>query len=93
MSPERVRFELELPEELLCLFDSVEMAKREAREAFVLDLLRREKISQGKAAELLGISRWDLPELLNKHNIPVFSTEPEELAQDVRALKQALKEG
>jgi len=30
----------------------------------VFDLVRRGKISKGRAAELLGISLWDLPELL-----------------------------
>lgn len=93
MATRKVRFELELPEELLNLFDSQETANREAREAFVLDLLRQEKISQGKAAELLGVTRWDLPELLSKHHIPAISLEPEELAQDLRALQQARNDG
>lgn len=90
MATRKVRFELELPEELLRLFDSPDVAGREAREALVLDLLRRGKLSQGKAAELLGVSRWDLPELLAKHGVPAFSMDVEELAQDARGLKQAL---
>jgi len=87
----KVRFELELPEELRELFESEEAATRAAREALVLDLLNRGEISQGKAAELLGIDRWELLDLMAKHGLPVLAQTPEELASDVEALRQTLK--
>ncbi len=31
-----------------------------AKEALVLELLREARISQGRAAELLGLTRWDI---------------------------------
>jgi len=87
----KVKFELELPEELGELFASEEAATRAAREALVLDLLNRGEISQGKAAELLGVDRWELLDLMAKHGLPVLSRSPEELASDVEALREALK--
>lgn len=60
IATQKVQFELELPEELVAAFDSLDAAREEAREAFVMELVRQGKLSQGKAARLLGASRWDL---------------------------------
>ena len=56
--------EILVPEEIVNLLGSEDAVRKEAREAFVLDLVRRGKVSKGKAAELLGISLWDLPDLI-----------------------------
>ena len=48
--------EIPVPEEIIDLLGSEDAARQGAREAFVFDLVRRGKISKGKAAELLGIS-------------------------------------
>lgn len=45
---------IDISDELLKLFPSKKEAKSEARQAMVFDLVRRGKISKGKAAELLG---------------------------------------
>jgi len=87
----KVKFELELPEDLQELFPSEEAATRAAKEALVLDLVNRGEISQGRAAELLGVDRWELLELMGKHGLPVLAQTPEELAADREALRQALK--
>ncbi len=87
----KVRFELELPEELRELFVSEEAAAHAAREALVLDLLHRGEISQGKAAELLGVDRWELLDLLAKHGLSALGQTPEELQQDVEILREALQ--
>lgn len=39
-------------------------AERNAREAFIMELLRQGNISAGRAAELLGIDRWQLSDLM-----------------------------
>jgi len=83
-----VKFELELPEELKELFKTEEAAARAAKEALVLDLLHRGEISQGKAADLLGVDRWALLELMQKHGLPVLAQTPEELRRDVETLRQ-----
>lgn len=82
----KVKFELELPEELGELFASEEAAARAVKEALVLDLLNRGEISQGKAAELLGVDRWELFDLLRKHGLPVLDQSPEELRRDMEAI-------
>ncbi len=92
MVAKKVRLELELPDELVAYFDSLEAASQGAKEALVMDLLRQGKFSQGKAAELLGVNRWDLPELLAKHGVPAIMVDPEELEQDWQSYKHGVEE-
>jgi predicted HTH domain antitoxin len=80
--------EIPVPEEIIDLLGSEDAARQGAREAFVFDLVRRGKISKGKAAELLGISLWELPELISQYQIPWFSYSPEDLERDVETLRQ-----
>lgn len=57
-------------------------AAKEMEEGAVLDLVRQGKLSSGKAAELLGISRWDMPDLLVKHRVPMFELLPDETLEE-----------
>lgn len=77
---------IELPQELMQLLGSEEEAKREAKVALVLDLVRRGKLSRAKAADLLGMSLWDLPTLLGQYRIPWFDYSPEDLQRDLKTL-------
>jgi len=79
--------EIAIPEELIELLGSQEEAEKKAKEAFTLDLVRRGKISKGKAAELLGKSLWDLPEFLAEYQIPWFNYSKEDLEKDLETLK------
>lgn len=54
----------------------------------VFDLVRRGKISKGKAAELLGISLWNLPERLAQYDIPWFEYSPDDLKHDLKTLRE-----
>jgi predicted HTH domain antitoxin len=58
-------------------------ALKKGKEAVVLELLREGKISQGKAAELLEISRNNLFDLMAKHDIPVMDMTEEELKEEL----------
>lgn len=78
---------IELPPELLELLGSEEEAKRKAKLALILDLVRRGKLSRAKAAELLGMPLWDLPALLAQYRIPWFDYAAEDLQQDLQALR------
>ena len=51
-------------------------ALTKGKEAVVLELLREGKISQGKASELLEISRHGLLDLMAKHDIPMADFPP-----------------
>lgn len=77
---------IELPPELLELLGSEEEARREAKVALVFDLVRRDKLSRAKAAELLEISLWDLPAFLAQYRIPWFDYSAEDLQRDLRTL-------
>ena len=49
-------------------------------------------ISHGKAAELLGISKWDLIELYANMGIPYVNQTWEEVEQDIRNIDIALQQ-
>lgn len=55
----------------------------EARVAVVLHLIDGGHVSQGRAAELLGISRAEMMELLAKHGRVTVALTPEEFAAEV----------
>jgi predicted HTH domain antitoxin len=52
--------------------------EKAAREAVVLELYRRGIISSGKAAELLGMQRFDFVRYADKLGIPFFRMSKEE---------------
>jgi predicted HTH domain antitoxin len=76
---------LDLPEELVRLLGSPERTAERAREALVLDLLRHAEISQGKAAELLGINRYEMLDRMARHKIPSGPQTAEEAEQEIEA--------
>ncbi len=76
--PRRLSVELELPDELAAVLNDEEMEAL-AKEALVMELLREHRVSQGKAAEILGIGRHDLFTLMTKYHVPVIDLTPEEL--------------
>ncbi len=77
---------MEISDELMELLGSEEEVGREAKQALVMDLVRRGKLSRSKGAELLGISLWDLPELLSSYEIPWFDYSKEQIEADIGAL-------
>ncbi len=78
---------IEIPDELLELLGSEDEAAKEAKQSLVLDLVRQGRISRAKAAELLGINLWDLPEFLSKYRIPWFDYSEEQMEEDMATLR------
>ncbi len=78
----RVNLELELPEELAEVLRKEDLASK-AREALIMELLREHRISQGKAAELLGINRTELFPLMSRYEVSVIDLSPEELRSEL----------
>lgn len=78
---------LEVPEELVSLIGSSEAAATRAKESLVLDLLREGRISQGKAAQLLGLTRYDILDLMAQHQIPSGPATAEEMRQEIEDLR------
>jgi len=77
---------MEVSDELMKLIGSEEEIGKEANLALVMDLVRKGKISRSKAAELLGISLWNLPELLSRYEISWFTYSKEQMEADMAAL-------
>ena len=75
--------EVELPDEVLAHVRDEEMALK-AKEALVMAFLREHHISQGKAAEILGIHRHDLFDLVRKYRVPTIDMTEEELREELR---------
>ena len=78
---------VELPKEVLELLGSEEEARREAKIALVLDLVRRGRMSRVKAAELLGFTLTDFPQLLAEYGIPWFDYSAEDLEHDLESFR------
>jgi len=73
---------VDVPDEMVTLWGSTEAVARGATQALVLDALARHQVSAGKAAELLGVSLWDLHELMAAHNVPTADLSEEELERE-----------
>ena len=82
-------FTVELPGELLAILGSEDEARRDAKVAVILDLVRRGRISRAKAAELLDLTLWELPALLAQYRIPWFDYTSDDLEADLAALRNA----
>jgi predicted HTH domain antitoxin len=78
----RVKFDLELPDEIFDQFPENEIEAK-AREALVMELLREHRLSQGKAAEVLGVDRHEFFDLMSQYRVPAIDLTPEELKQEL----------
>ena len=78
----RLNLELELPDEAVGNLRDEDIAAK-AKEAFFMELLREHRLSQGKAAELLGITRYEIFDLMSKYQVPVIDLTPEELRAEL----------
>ena len=78
------RFEVTLPEELLAEFGWPESEVPDrVREALVMDLVRLNRLSEAQAAELLGLSRWELLETMGRYQVPAIRMSSEELKKEL----------
>jgi Uncharacterised protein family (UPF0175) len=78
------RFEVELPEEVLVYFGWHEgEVPRKVREALVMELLRRDQLSEAQAAALLQLNRWELLDVMGRYQVPAIRLSPEELTREL----------
>jgi predicted HTH domain antitoxin len=80
---------LEFPPEVLEEDLQDRDVQMKAREGAVMELLRKGNLSQGRAAEILDISRNDLFNLMTKYDIPVLNLSQDELKKELA--KQVLE--
>ena len=69
-----------------------EAGSAKAKKALVLELLREAVISQGKAAELLRLTRWEILDLMAQYHIPSGPETAEEMRQEIADLHQFLED-
>jgi predicted HTH domain antitoxin len=72
-----------LPREFIALLGAPSQASEAAREYVILGLFQEARISGGKAAELLGLTRRGFIALLARKGIPHFRMDPEEWEAEV----------
>jgi transcriptional regulator with GAF, ATPase, and Fis domain len=77
-------FEVSLPEEVLAGFGWEEAeVPRKLRETLVMELLRRDDITEAQAAELLQLDRWDLLETMRRYQVSAIRMSPEDLKREL----------
>ena len=64
---------------------------REAKEAYLIELYRQERITHHQLAEALGMSRYETDGVLKRHKVWLELT-PEELAAQAASLRDARPE-
>jgi predicted HTH domain antitoxin len=78
---------VEVPEHAVKMFGGNEANfGREMFEAAVVQWYDESRISSGKGAELLGLSRSEFLDLLRRHNVTPFQYTPEELAEELKGV-------
>jgi hypothetical protein len=85
------RFEVDLPDEVRVGFGWQEGdVSRKVLETLVMELLRRDQLSESEAAALLHLDRWEILEVMGRYRAPAIRMSPDdlqhELAQNIRIL-------
>ena len=75
--------QIELERELLDLLHDVGRPEDKLKEYLVLELYRRREISSGKAAELLGMERFEFIRYASRNGISYFDMDAQELKHEI----------
>ncbi len=82
---------IEVPDDLVQLLGSPQEVQAKAKQALILALLREGRVSQGRAAELLGITRWHLIDLMAEHDIAAGPRTKDEVDAELDGARRHLK--
>ena len=80
--PEDLVLSIGLPEEKLT-FD--------IKKVYLFDLFSKGKISSGKAAEILGVSKIKFIDLLNDNGIPYYDYTEDEWHEEIQTVNEVIK--
>ncbi|MCQ2103926.1 MAG: UPF0175 family protein [Fibrobacter sp.] len=82
---------MDIPEDILNFMVCNNKCDELRRNALLLyPFIKNETISHGRAAEILGISKWELIELYGNEGIPYIDQSWEEVEQDAANVKALL---
>jgi predicted HTH domain antitoxin len=87
MSDTLVMLQIPFSKDLAALLGTQSQAAEKARELIILGLYQENRISGGKAAELLGLTRLGFVSLLTRKGIDYFHLTPDEWAEEVATVK------
>lgn len=82
-----ITFAIRIPNSLLQYGFTQEKVQRRVLEWMVLSLYQEERVSSGKAAQLLGINRLEFIELLQEKGFAYVDYNEEELDQEIAAVE------
>jgi predicted HTH domain antitoxin len=80
----------DVPGDVVQLLGSPTEAEARAKEALIMSLLREGSIGQSRAAELLGVSRWDVLDLMARHDVASDPATADEVDAELDAGLRAL---
>ena len=80
--PKVLRLEWTLPDEAFGEGFDEGSFLTQVQEEVVMRLLKEQRISQGKAAELLGVNRYALVDLMGRYDIPATELSPEDMTRE-----------
>lgn len=83
-----VTMEVTLPKKLLAYGLDKEDVNREVGKWLVFSLFRDERVSSGKAASLLGMTRREFLELLHQEGVAYFDYSEEELQTEFASVRE-----
>lgn len=79
---------VEIDEELMNLFHPLQGRPEELlREYLIIELYRRHEVSSGKAAELLGMERFEFVRYASRLGIPYLDMDERELATEIESAR------
>ncbi len=84
---------LEIPDEIVRNFNSIEDIRRTLYEDFIIEQRQRGAISLSKAAELLGITYSEFFALLGRKGLFFINATPEQLEESYRHFAKIMDNG
>ena len=88
-----VTLEVTLPKEMLSFGMDKDDVNREVNKWLAFSLFRDDRISSGKAASLLGITRRDFLELLDREGIAYLDYSEEEMEAEAASVRDLTSPG
>lgn len=83
---------IKVPKEMIIYLDVSDKNSEIERNAMILyPYIKNLTISHGKAAEILGISKWELIELYGEKGLSYLDMEIDEIESDLATIKEARK--
>ena len=79
---------MEVDRELVDLLHHVGRPEDKLKEYLVLEMYRRREISSGRAAELLGMARFEFVRYASRVGVPFFDLDRQEVQDEINAARR-----